>query len=204
VPEMTQTTTAAPAENLGRIVLGRSRRSAFNQRTALVWDALVLTCLYSWGNQTSGSPLENPMQIAFRGEGAPGSLALSIEKLLDANQKYFAQLETVEPEQASSIDVIDIPRELRSFVQRLGELPTVEALMAQETDQGFRTWVVVNNASEQTRYAVYRAEWELMQRFPDIPFDLHLIDREGEELDSIITFDDDTLLIAIGEALRAL
>lgn len=203
MPEMIQTTVAAPVESLRHTVLSGSRRSAFNRRAILLWDSLVLSCLYSWGNQTSGSPLENPIQIAFRGEGAPGCFALSIEKLMEVNERYFGQLGEVEPEQVLSTEAVHIPEEMRALVEWLRAIPAVEALRAREIEQGFKTWVVVNNATEQTRYAIYRAEWDLMRRFPGVVFDFHLVDREGEDLNSIISFDEGTLFIPIGGALHA-
>jgi hypothetical protein len=93
--------------------------------------------------------------------------------------------------------------EITAFVALLSQIGGVEELRARETEQGFKTWAVANNASEETRYAVYAAEWDLMRRFPESVFDFHLVDREGEDLDSIITFGDGTLSIPVGETLHA-
>lgn len=93
--------------------------------------------------------------------------------------------------------------EITAFAALLSQIGEVEELRAREIDHDFKTWVVVNNASEETRYAVYAAEWELMRRFPDSVFDFHLLDREGQDLESIITFGDGTLSITVGETLHA-
>ena len=202
MPQIAQTTVDAQTETLRRALLIGGKREAFDRRTTLVWDSLLWSCLYSAGNQTSASLFEHPIQMASYGEGAADCFAAWIDKLMEVNERYFGQLGEVEAEQVLSADLVYMPRELGAFVERLRGIPAVETLRAQEIEQGFKTWVVVNNASEQARYAVYRAEWDLMRRFPDVVFDFHLVDREGEELDSMISFDDETLSIPIGGALR--
>ena len=201
--QLTETTIDAQTEILTRTLLIGSKRKAFHRRMALLCDSLLWSCLYSAGNQTSGSLFEHPIQMAFHGEGATDCLPEWVDKLTEVSERYFRQLGAVEPEQVLAPEEVRTPIELRPFVERLREIRTVETLRAREIERGYKTWVVVNNASEQTRYAVYRAEWNLMRQFPDVAFDFHLVDREGEDLDSIIAFDDETLSIPVGGARRA-
>ena len=197
MPEIAQTTVDAPTETLRRALLIGGKREAFDQRIALVWDSLLLSCLYSAGNQTSGSPLEQPIQIAFKGEGAADCFAVWIEGVIEVDQRYFGRLAEVEPEQVLSAEVADMPKEIQAFAKRLRTITGVESLSARRTKRGLETWVFVNNVPREILYAIYEIEWDLMGAFPGIPFDFHVIDRRDRESSSLATFDEHTVSIPI-------
>ncbi len=197
MPQIAQTTVDAPTETLRRALLIGGKREAFDQMTALVWDSLLLSCLNSAGNQTSGSPLGHPIQIAFKGECTADCFAVWIERVIEVRERYLARLGEVEPEQILSAEVADIPKEIQAFGKRLRTIGGVESLSARRTKGGFETWVFVNNAPRETLYAIYEIEWDLMGTFPGIPFDFHVIDRRDRESSSLGTFDEHTVSIPI-------
>jgi len=108
--------------------------------------------------------------------------------------RRFAELEA-EEELAAWRPILY--EEIDVLASSLAPISGVEELKVQETKSGFEIWVVVNNASEESRYAIYDVEWELMRRFPDCIFDFHVIDREGMDLSSMVSFGEETLTIAI-------
>lgn len=76
---------------------------------------------------------------------------------------------------------------LTSFYERLLPLETVEAIYADWHMDGLQVWLIVNRASEAEREQIYEQELALMQAFPDLGLDTHLIDRS--QVDPLETVD---------------
>jgi len=117
--------------------------------------------------------------------------------------EYLNHVAEMDLEEPLTTEIGHVSQEIAAFVERLRVIPAVEQLRFREIEQGFKTWVIVNDSSEEARYAVYEAEWDLMRQFPGVAFDLHLVDREGENLGSIIHFDEGTLSIPIRGVVNA-
>jgi len=64
------------------------------------------------------------------------------------------------------------------FYDLLSPLLVVEALYAEWHPDGLVVWLVVNGASEADRERIYDQEWALMQAFPGLGLDVHLLDRQ--------------------------
>lgn len=64
------------------------------------------------------------------------------------------------------------------FYQLLSPLQVVEALYAEWHPDGLEVWLVVNGATEADRERIYEQEWALMQAFPGLGLDVHLLDRQ--------------------------
>jgi hypothetical protein len=52
----------------------------------------------------------------------------------------------------------------------------VEALYAEWHPDGLLVWLVVNGTTEADRERIYEQEWALMQDFPGLGLDVHLLD----------------------------
>ena len=48
-------------------------------------------------------------------------------------------------------------------------------------------WSIVNKASDEVRYQIYRRERATMELFPELGFDFHVIDRRGRPVDELIS-----------------
>lgn len=64
------------------------------------------------------------------------------------------------------------------FYRLLLPLQVVEALYAVYHPDGLDIWLVVNAATETDRERIYEQEWALMQAFPGLGLDVHLLDRQ--------------------------
>lgn len=153
------------------------------------------------GDQTTGwyyaSPLDYPVDFPMEGEDAFNFILTYANKVVKVGEICFHCFAELEAEEELAAPRAELNKEIDVLANWLVHISGVEELRVRETKMGFETWVVVNNASEETRYAIYDVEWELMRRFPDCTFDFHLIDREGMDLSSIVSFGEESLTIAI-------
>lgn len=75
---------------------------------------------------------------------------------------------------------------LADFYERLLPLGTVEAIYADWHPDGLDVWLVINQASEANREEIYEQELAVMQTFPGMGLDIHLIDRAEIDPDEAI------------------
>ncbi len=66
---------------------------------------------------------------------------------------------------------------LAAFYERLLALEIVEAMYANWQPDGLDVWLVVYRATETDREQIYAQEIALIQAFPGLGLDVHLIDR---------------------------
>ena len=85
---------------------------------------------------------------------------------------------------------------LSDFYERLLPLEVVEALYADWHSDGLEVWLVVYRAGAADRKQIYEEELGLMQAFPGLGLDTHLIDRT--EVDPLTIVD----LTAVDAFLR--
>jgi len=196
--EMESTFAAAVHDPMPAVLLGR-RRETFDKDLVQVFNLLLATCLHQAGDQTSASLLSYAVDIALQGECPADFFSSWARRVSNVNKSYFGYLAEAMVETIPVFAGRELPLQVDAFVERLREIPGVEELRARETNGGFETWVVINDASEETRYAIYDAEWELMRRFPNTIFDCHLIDRHGMDLSSMVTFDAQTITVPVRE-----
>jgi len=85
---------------------------------------------------------------------------------------------------------------LTDFYERLLPVETVEAIYADWRPDGLEMWLIVYRATEADREQIYNHERSLMQTFPGLGLDTHLLDRS--EVDPIEVVD----LTAVDAFLR--
>jgi len=154
------------------------------------------------GDQTTGwhyaSAIDCPADFPLEGEDVFNLILTYTKKVVKVSEICFRGFAEVEAEEEMVVPTPILYEEIEVLARRLAHIPDVEELKAREMRAGFAVWVVVNDASQETRYAIYDAEWELMRQFPGCVFDFHLIDREGMDLSSMVSFDEETLTVSIG------
>ncbi len=62
--------------------------------------------------------------------------------------------------------------------------------MARREGNRHRLWTVVDRVDDATRDAIYWQEWALMERYPDVDFDFHILERRGRPLDTFLSLAD--------------
>ena len=75
---------------------------------------------------------------------------------------------------------------LGKFGDLLSALPEVEAVLANYDHGVMQAWTVVNELPDATESRIYALEGELMDRFPGMGVDFHIIERRGRPLNEII------------------
>ena len=80
--------------------------------------------------------------------------------------------------------------EVQALWERLVTIPAVEAVMARRTGNRYMVWTVADRPDERTRELVYWQEWALMEQYPDLDFDFHLLERQGQPLETLVTVTD--------------
>ena len=79
---------------------------------------------------------------------------------------------------------------LAHLYQLLLPLQTSEAIYADWQPDGFTVWIVANHTTVADREQIYTQEWALMQQFPYLGFDFHLVDRSQSDAAQLINLDD--------------
>ena len=72
-----------------------------------------------------------------------------------------------------------------AYWELLSGIIEVEAVMARCEGNRHRLWTVVDRVDDATRDAIYWQEWALMERYPDVDFDFHILERRGRPLDTL-------------------
>jgi len=73
--------------------------------------------------------------------------------------------------------------------EALQAIERVEAILANREAEGLSISVIVNNAATEDCYEVYEREWQLMQRYPELAFDFHLIDGHDRPLSEVVSIE---------------
>ena len=76
-------------------------------------------------------------------------------------------------------------------------------MMARRTGNRYVVWTVADQPDERTRERIYWQEWALMEQYPGLDFDLHLLERQGRPLETLVTVTDMDIFMR-QEASRAL
>jgi prevent-host-death family protein len=74
-----------------------------------------------------------------------------------------------------------------TFRQLVSEMRGMEAIIVTRIAGGYSIWTVADQLNEATRERLYNQEWELMQLYPDLNFDFHLLERQGRDLEEFVT-----------------
>ncbi len=68
----------------------------------------------------------------------------------------------------------------------LSDVPGVERVLVSTGDHTTHIWSIVNNLSHDALYRVYACEDALLDRFPGLPLELHVVDRRDAPADNLI------------------
>ena len=75
------------------------------------------------------------------------------------------------------------------IAQQMRVLNTMEAVYVKAKPWGFECWLVANQSTEEERFRLYDLEWQLMGATPEKGFKFHLIDRQGQSLEQVLTLE---------------
>lgn len=77
---------------------------------------------------------------------------------------------------------------LENFIGgELSLVPAVESVLVSREAEGVLVWSVVSKASDEIRYRIYDRERLIMDLFPDLSFDFHIIDRGERPVEELIS-----------------
>jgi hypothetical protein len=68
----------------------------------------------------------------------------------------------------------------------LSGAPGVEQILIVADENVVHVWSIVNNLSDDQRHHVYECEGKLLDTFPDVPLDFHVVDRRDAPADGLI------------------
>lgn len=77
-----------------------------------------------------------------------------------------------------------------AFRDMLADIPEVEAVLANHANGVHSIWTVINEPSAEVRAKIYEKEWQLMEQYPQFDFSFHILEREGETLENLVSLDD--------------
>jgi prevent-host-death family protein len=86
-----------------------------------------------------------------------------------------------------------------TFRQLVSEMQAMEAIIVMRIAGGYSIWTVADQLDEATREQLYGREWELMQLYPDLNFDFHLLERQGRDLEEFVTLKHVDLYLQVKE-----
>ncbi len=92
---------------------------------------------------------------------------------------------------------------LVKLYHQLLPIRVIEALYAEWHPDGLEVWLVLNGATEADRERIYEQEWALMQAFPGLGLDVHLLDRQEVNLETAIDLDHVDVFLRFPEAAHA-
>ena len=64
--------------------------------------------------------------------------------------------------------------------------PEVERVLVSAGERGFHVWSIVNNISDDRLRNVYRCEGLLIDKYPELTFDFHVLDRRDSPADDLV------------------
>lgn len=83
------------------------------------------------------------------------------------------------------------------FRDMLADILEVEVVLANFADGVHSIWTVIDEPSADVRAKIYEKEWQLMEQYPQFGFSFHILEREGEELDNLVSLDDFDLNLSL-------
>jgi len=83
------------------------------------------------------------------------------------------------------------------FRDMLADIPEVETVLAHHANGVHSIWTIVDESSADVRAKIYEKEWQLMEQYPQFGFSFHILEREGEELNNLVSMDDFDLNLSL-------
>ncbi len=79
--------------------------------------------------------------------------------------------------------------EIMAFRDLVADISPIEAILVSRFQGGYSIWTVIDEPSAAIRAKIYEREWQLMERYPQTGFSFHILEREGEELNNLVSLD---------------
>ena len=75
---------------------------------------------------------------------------------------------------------------LESFiVKNISRIPEVEYILLLSTDNYYEIWTVINELDREVRDRIYDIEYNILEQFPDLYFDFHVVCRNNGSIKHI-------------------
>jgi hypothetical protein len=76
---------------------------------------------------------------------------------------------------------------LMAFRRSVAPIPGTEAIVARDRGWGLDVWTLTHRSTAETRQALADRQWELMNMYPDLDVDFHIVDRQDIPLESFVS-----------------
>lgn len=76
---------------------------------------------------------------------------------------------------------------LMAFRRLVASVPETEAIVARDHGWGLDVWTLVHRSTVETRQALADQQWGLMEMYPDLDVDFHIVDRQDIPLESFVS-----------------
>lgn len=80
----------------------------------------------------------------------------------------------------------DLGATIDNVIGCLSSAPGVERILMATDEYAIHVWSIVNNMSDEGKHRIYACEGSLLDRFPHVPFDFHVVDRRDAPIDDLI------------------
>ena len=74
---------------------------------------------------------------------------------------------------------------MATLVQQVSCIPEVEYIFLLEEDTAFGIWTIIDVLDRDVRRRIYEKEAMLIDAFPGIPFDFHVVARENRNVEVV-------------------
>ncbi len=82
---------------------------------------------------------------------------------------------------------------LHTFVRQASHISQVNAVCFRQEDSTMHVWTILESPERSVEHQVYAEEMKLMERFPEMIFDFHVIFQAGRDLSEILPSDSEII-----------
>lgn len=75
---------------------------------------------------------------------------------------------------------------LMAFRRLVASIPGTEAIVARDHGWGLDVWTLMHQSTAEDRQTLADRQWELMDMYPDLDVDFHIVDRQDTPLESYL------------------
>ena len=100
-------------------------------------------------------------------------------------QRFLKTLELVERFYSNPV--------LHTFVRQVSYISQVIGICFRQEDSTMHVWTILESPERSVEHQVYAEEMKLMERFPEIIFDFHVIFQAGRDLSAILPSDSEII-----------
>lgn len=76
---------------------------------------------------------------------------------------------------------------LLTFRHLVASIPAVEAILVRDHGWGLDIWTLVHDSTAETRQALADCQWKLMEMYPALDLDFHIVDRRDTPLETLVS-----------------